>query len=164
MRKLYLAVSFALALAAGAPALAASQGSGAAPHATEMTAKDFIAYHDRLEKNLDSKQYDYVNAANRAKIARDQDAIRDTLAGKQSLDELDEASRRKVIAAHEDVLAVMDDAELDKVTCKREHKMGSRMGKQVCTSARERQQAAESARDAVSRARTCSGTNCGSNT
>ena len=164
MRKLFSSTLIALALCAGAPAaLAASQGSGvASARVADMSVKDFLTYHDRLERNLESKQYDYVNAANRAKIAREQDQIRKSLAGHQSLDELDAASRSKVVAAHEKVVAIMDDAELDKVTCKREHVMGSRMGKTVCTSARARQHAAEQGRDAIMRNRTCSGADCNS--
>ena len=162
MRKLFSSTLIALALCASAPvAFAASQGNGAASaQVADMSVKDFIAYHDRLERNLGTKQYDYVNAANRAKIARDQEAIRKSLAGHQSLDELDAASRSKVVAAHQNVLAIMDDAELDKVTCKREHVMGSRMGKTVCSSARERRDASEAGRDAIMRNRTCSGAEC----
>ena len=81
---------------------------------------------------------------------------------RQSLDELDADSRSKVFAAHQSVLAIMDDAELDKVTCKREHVMGSRMGKSVCTSERQRREASESSRDAMMRNRNCSGADCGS--
>jgi len=162
MRKLFSSTLFALALSVGVPAVAASQGSGATQQVATMTVKDFISYHDRLERNLGSKQFDYVNAANRARIAREQDAIRKSLAGHQSLDELDANSRSKVFAAHQSVLAIMDDAELDKVTCKREHVMGSRMGKSVCTSERARREAAESSRDAMMRNRNCSGADCNS--
>jgi hypothetical protein len=159
MRFPFSTTLFALALAAGTPAYAASQGSGATA-AADMTAKDLLAYHDRLERNLDSKQYDYVNASNRARIAREQGAIRKSLSGHASLDELDAAARAKVMQSHESVLAIMDDAELDKVTCRREHKMGSRMGRTVCTSARERRQQADMARETITRNRTCMGAEC----
>jgi hypothetical protein len=159
MRFPFSTTILALALVAAAPVLAASSGNVVAPQ-TDMTAKEFLTYHDKLERNLGSKQYDYVNAANRARIAREQDAIRKSLSGHQSLDELDAASRAQVLQSHENVLAIMDDAELDKVTCKREHKMGSRMGRTVCISARERQQQADMARETITRNRTCTGAEC----
>jgi len=162
MRNPFSATILALALAFAAPALAASQGNVVAPQ-TDMTVKEFLAYHDKLERNLGSKQYDYVNASNRARIAREQDTIRRSLAGHQSLGELDAATRTKVSASHENVLAIMDDAELDKVTCKREHKMGSRMGRTVCTSERQRQETMASGQDAIRRNRTCTGAACSSN-
>lgn len=159
MRFPFSTTILALALVATAPVLGAPQGNVVAPQ-SGMTAKEFLAYHDKLERNLASKQYDYVNAANRARIAREQDAIRKSLAGHLSLDELDASARAKVVQSHENVLAIMDDAELDKVTCKREHKMGSRMGRAVCTSARERQQHADLARETITRNRTCTGAGC----
>lgn len=160
MRKLFSSTLVALALAAAAPAFAASQGSGAAPHVANMTAQELLAYQDRIDRDLDKKQFDYVNSANRAKIEREQDVIRNTLAGHENLDELDENARMKVFNAHENVVAIMNDAELDKVTCKREHKAGSHMGKTVCTSARERRSSTEAARETITRNRTCAGADC----
>ena len=111
MRKLFSSTLVALALAAAAPAFAASQGSGAAPHVANMTAQELLAYQDRIDRDLDKKQFDYVNSANRAKIEREQDVIRNTLAGHENLDELDENARMKVFNAHENVVAIMNDAE-----------------------------------------------------
>jgi hypothetical protein len=162
MRKLFSSTLVALALAAAAPVFAASQDAGAAPHVRDMTAKEFLAYHDRLDRDLDKKQFDYVTSANRAKIEREQGVIRKTLEGHATLDELDESARTKVFNAHESVVAIMNDAELDKVTCKREHKPGSHMGRSVCTSARERRESSEAARETISRNRTCTGADCNS--
>lgn len=161
----FLASTFAavaLALCVGAPAHAASIDGSTAPKLSNMSVEQFLDYHTKLSRDLNSKKYDYVNRNNRDRIAKQQASIRELLSGHQSMSELNEVDRLAVFNAHESVVAIMNDASLDKVTCRRQHKMGSHRPETICTTAREQRLKSDESRDQFVRPKTCaSGASCG---
>jgi hypothetical protein len=153
-------LALALSLGAGATASAASVDGTTTPKLSNMSVAEFLDFHTKLARDLETKKYEHVNNRNRDLVAKNQKKIRDTLYGRQSLADLAEIDRMAVFNAHESVVAILNDAELDKVTCRRQHKMGSRMPQTICTTARERKQVQDESRDSIVRARACS-SNCG---
>jgi hypothetical protein len=136
-------------------ALAGNAAAGVAPTLQNMTVEEFLAYHAKLNSELETKQYDYVKDGKRRDIEKAQTTIRARLSGHQSMSELDDDARLAVFNAHEQVIAIMKDAELDKVTCKKLHQIGSRRPKLVCETERERRAIAERARGERVRNRAC---------
>jgi hypothetical protein len=153
-------LALALSLGAGATASAASVDGTTTPKLSNMSVAEFLDFHSKLARDLETKKYEHVNNRNRDLVAKNQKTIRETLYGRQSMADLGEVDRMAVFNAHESVVAILNDAELDKVTCRRQHKMGSRMPQTICTTARERQQVQDESRNSIVRARTCS-SNCG---
>jgi len=153
-------LALALTLGAGATASAASIDGTTTPKLSNMSVAEFLDFHAKVARDLQTKQYEHVNERNRELVAKEQKRIRDTLYGRQSLADLEELDRMAVFNAHESVVAIINDAELDKVTCRRQHKMGSRMPQTVCTTARERKQLQDESRTSFTRTRACS-SQCG---
>lgn len=153
-------LAVALTLGAAAPVFAASVDGSTAPKLSNMSVDEFLAFHTKLSRDLTTRKYDYVNSRNRERIAKQQEQIRGVLAGHQSMSELDDADRTAVFNAHESVVAILNDAELDKVTCRRQHKMGSHLPTTVCQSERERRMLQDESRDQWVRGRACQGPNC----
>jgi hypothetical protein len=162
MRQFVVTTLFALAVAlgTGSAASAASVGGTTTPKLSNMSVAEFLDFHKKLARDLETKKYDHVGNRSRELVAKHQKKIRDTLYGRQTMADLEEIDRMAVFNAHESVVAILNDAELDKVTCRRQHKMGSRMPQTVCTTARERKMLQDESRDSIIRARACS-SNCG---
>jgi hypothetical protein len=134
----------ALATLAIAPVgQAASQGNKTVSLRVEnMNREQFLAYHSKLARDLETRKYEHVSNSSRDKIAESQAKIRQTLEGKASLEQLDSDERVRLFNAHEHVIAVLNDSELDRVVCKRQHQLGSHRPKLQCQTVREQQEIA----------------------
>jgi hypothetical protein len=137
-----------------APASADSAGIQA-PRVSNMTVTEFLAFHHKLAAKLDSRPYEHVDNEQRREVADAQGDIKRLLEGKSSMDELTEAERASLFNAHERVVAVMNDAELDRMICKREQKIGSHRGELVCRTQRQIRDEREAYRRNNQRTRTC---------
>jgi hypothetical protein len=137
----FVALMFAILMSTGAAAAGSPASTG--PSTTDTSPAQFLAWHDKLAKDLRTRSYDYVNAAHLAEISKAQATIHQLLDGKQSLDELSAEQRSQLAAANDEVYASLDDAKLDKKVCKQQHVMGSRRPRQVCQTERERRELAE---------------------
>ncbi|HET9485367.1 MAG TPA: hypothetical protein VFO79_15505 [Xanthomonadales bacterium] len=107
-----------------------------APKVSNMTPKEFLAYHADVAKKLDSRSYEHVDNEQRRDVASAQAEIKSVLDGKRSMDELTDAQRIELFNAHEHVVSILNDAELDRRICKRVKKIGSNRGELVCTTKR----------------------------
>lgn len=107
-----------------------------APKVSNMTPKEFLRYHSDVARKLESKSYEHVDNERRRDVASAQAEIRSVLDGKTTMDELTDAERIGLFNAHEHVVSILNDAELDRRICKRETKIGSHRGELVCTTKR----------------------------
>jgi hypothetical protein len=128
-----------------------SAASAAGTSQSNMSVQDYLTYHDRLNRDLETKPFNYVTDASRAKVAAAQAQIHTVLQGKSSIAELSVENRTALVAAHDQVLAVMKDAELDKLECKNQHVMGSHRPKVVCQTKRERLALSDHSREQLRR-------------
>lgn len=144
-----LALLLTLLLCANA---AAADKSGAAPSLSNMTPAQFLAWHDQLAAQLRTKSYDYVNAAHLAEISNAQATIHKLLDGKTAGEQLTAEEQIALFNANETVVAALNDAKLDKKTCRQQHVMGSRRPNLVCQTERERRELADRNRDNLMKA------------
>lgn len=152
---LLLAVLFAT------PVLAADKAGGA-PVLNNMSVQDFLKFHSDLAKKLDRKEYNRVSDKDRDIIANAQATIRQTLAGKSSMDQLSQIDRVTVFNAHERVVAAWDEAEDQRLVCKRVTKIGSHRPETVCKTVAEQEAERTDVRRENMRVRRCVGSEaCG---
>jgi hypothetical protein len=131
LKRLLAAVVLAVAFAV--PAMADGID---APKVSNMTPKEFLKFHNDVARKLESKSYEHVDNERRRDVASAQAEIKSVLNGKRSMDELSDAQRIELFNAHEHVVSILNDAELDRRICKRETKIGSHRGELVCTTKR----------------------------
>jgi hypothetical protein len=112
-----------------------------APKVSNMTPREFLSYHASIARKLETKGFAHVDNEQRRDVAKAQAEIESVLDGKRSMDELSDAERLELFNAHEHVIAIMNDAELDRLICKREKKVGSHRGELVCHTKRQLQEA-----------------------
>lgn len=151
-----LAAAAVLLIAFGGSALADSTGISA-PRVKNMTVQEFTAFHAKLSDKLDTKAYAHVDNEQRRRFDAAQADIRSLLDGKASMAELTEDQRASLFNAHERVVAVMNDAELDRMICKRVQKIGSHRGELQCRTQRQIRDERESYQANKRRTRVCSG-------
>ena len=131
LKRLLAALVFAVAFST--PALADGID---APKVSNMTPKEFISYHATVAKKLETKSFEHVDNEQRRDVASAQAEIKSVLDGKSSMEELSDAERIELFNAHEHVVSILNDAELDRRICKRVKKIGSNRGELVCTTKR----------------------------
>ena len=102
---------------------------------TNMDVEGVLAFHAELEQVLGTRDYKHISMRDRQEIARAQQLIRSRLQGKQSLDQLTEAGRIDVFNAHEHVVALIEEAEGDRLVCDRRKIAGSHTVQTVCDNA-----------------------------
>ena len=147
-----LLAASALLFAFAAPAFAGGIG---APKVSNMTPKQFLSYHSDVARKLGTKSFEHVDNRQRRDVEKAQSEIRTVLKGKKSMQELNDAQRLKLFNAHEHVVSILDDAELDRRICKRQSKIGSRLGELVCTTKRQMEDAKNADKGGMRRTRTC---------
>ncbi len=155
-----LALSLVLLFATSAAFADSSSDGKVAPVLQNMSVQEFLAFHNTLDKKLDTRDYNHVSNADREAIAKAQAEIRETLNGHTDIKELDDAARLRVFNAHERVVALWDDAEDNRTICERRKKVGSHRPELVCTTVAERRNARDAAKTMRLAPNTCDG-NCG---
>lgn len=119
---------------------AASQGNTRSVRTLQLS--EIVSYHDKLARELETSKYKHVTNSSRDRIAAAQETIKSTVADKRSMEDLAPGARSSVYDAHADVLAILQDAELDRVICKKRHQIGSNRPKLECQTKRESMDAA----------------------
>jgi hypothetical protein len=109
------------------------------PTLSNMSAADFLAFHDQVAKTLTQRSYAFVDERAREKIASAQQDLRSALRGVSDIGAIDDDTRRQVFDAHERVVAVLNQAEGNRVVCTKEHQVGSHFPKTLCMTVRERE-------------------------
>jgi hypothetical protein len=138
----------------------AATATVATPKLQNMTAQEFLDYHASLQRDLQSRKFEHVSNRDRLAIEAAQGEIRAALAGQADMQALTPEARVAVFNAHEKVVAIMNDANLDRVTCKREHQLGSHRPRTVCFTERELRDMMERNRNERMRAGGCEGPGC----
>jgi hypothetical protein len=126
------AVFFSLIVALLAASPAAFADAQTAPVVQNMSVKEFLKFHDDVAKRLEKKEFARVSDTARDKIATAQSKIRQALSGKQNMDELSDIERVTVFNAHEVVVAEWNEAEDERLICRRQNKVGSHRPETVC--------------------------------
>ena len=158
LRLFPLVVMFVLAV--GATTTVAADNAGT-PKLTNMSAAEFLDYHAELAKQLKTKKYEHINNSSLDDIALEQSKIRSLIGTHKSLDELSDVDQVSVFNAHERVIAIVENAENDRVICKRQKVVGSHRPVNVCNTVGELKRAREElAKDEIMRKSRCSGGNC----
>jgi hypothetical protein len=114
-------------------------GAGGEPALANMSAEQFLAFHDELGAAIAAGKYHHLTARERRAIERAQAEIRRRLAAARSVEALDQAGRLAVFDAHERVVAVLNDAEAERVICEKRHRVGSHRPIIECTTVAERE-------------------------
>jgi hypothetical protein len=158
-----LGVVLAFVLALGASIAAAATATESAPTLQNMTVQEFLDYHASLQRDLQSRKFDHVSNRDRLAIEAAQNEIRTALAGQSDIQALPQEARVAVFNAHEKVVAIMNEANLDRVTCKREHQLGSHRPRTVCFTERELREMTARNRHERMRSGGCEGPSCQGN-
>ena len=108
---------------------------GGAPKLTNMDAAGLLAYHTELAEALDTRAYSHISARDRQEIDRAQSLIRERLAGHSSLDELTEPDRVDVFNAHEQIVAIVEEAADEQLVCTRRKVTGTHRVSVECETA-----------------------------
>ncbi len=114
--------------------LSATVGS-AGPELSNMDIDGMLAYHAELAQVLREKEFAHISMRDRQEIDRAQSLIRSRLEGYKSMSELTEAGRVDVFNAHEHVVALVDEAEDERMQCNRRKIAGSHTMQVVCEKA-----------------------------
>jgi hypothetical protein len=144
----------ALLLAATLPALADSTASKA-PTVSNMSVQQFLAYHDDVARRAKTKDFEGLSRGERDQLAAAQGEIRQALAGKASMTDLDDPAKLVVFNAHEKVLALVTKAEDERLVCKQQKRIGSNRRTLECRTVAQLREERERAQDSRMRNRTC---------
>jgi hypothetical protein len=109
------------------------------PSLANMTAAEFLAFHDQLAKSLSQRSFAHVDTRARESIAAAQQELRAALRDVADINVIGDDKRRQVFDAHERVVAVLNQAEGNRVVCTKEHQIGSHFPKTLCMTVRERE-------------------------
>ena len=90
-----------------------------------------------------------LSERDRLDLARHKQQVRNLLAGKQTLDELQMRDRLSAFNALEAIHGIVTGEREDRVICRREHKLGSNRPQTNCMTAKEREQARNAAVQAM---------------
>jgi hypothetical protein len=140
----------ALALCAALPALA-----GDAPTVNNMSVRQFLEYHDGVARRATSKDFEALSRSDREKLARAQAEIRQALDGKASMADLDDAAKIKVFNAHEQVIALVNKAENERMVCVQRKRLGSHRHQLECRTVAQIKEERDAARNSRLRTGTC---------
>ena len=99
----------------------------------------FLAHQEQLRDDLAGAKFAHLDNQSKDRIRAAQDALFEVLAGKRTVDELDDGERRRVFDAQNEIAAVLDDAEADRPICANAPRLGSRLHNVECWSKRERE-------------------------
>jgi hypothetical protein len=102
---------------------------------TNVDVDGMLAYHAELAEVLRTRDYKHISMRDRQEIDRAQSLIRSRLEGKSTMSELTEAGRLDVFNAHEHVVALVEEAEDDRLVCDRRKVAGSHTMQTVCDNA-----------------------------
>lgn len=147
----------ALALCVALTAFAAD-----APTVNNMSVQQFLAYHDDVARRATTKDFEALSRSDKEKLAAAQAEIRQSLEGKASMADLDDAAKLKVFNAHEQVTALVNKAENERMVCVQKKRLGSHRHQLECRTVAQIKEDREAARNTRMRTGTCDpSTGCG---
>jgi hypothetical protein len=140
----------ALALCVALPAFSAD-----APTLENMSVPEFIAWHDDVAKRATTKDFEALSKSEKEKLASAQGEIRQALDGKATMADLDDAAKLKVFNAHEQVIALVNKAENERLVCVQKKRLGSHRHQLECRTVAQVKEDRDAARDSRMRTGTC---------
>jgi hypothetical protein len=147
----YLLATLLLALACP-PAFA---DTASAPTADTLSAQEFLAWHDDVARRASGKDFEALSRGDKDNLRNAQALIRAALAGKASLGELDAATQASVYEAHQQVVALVNKAEDERLVCTQRKQIGSNRRIRECRTVAQIRADREAARDARLRPGVC---------
>ena len=126
-----------------------------APMVDNVSVQQFLAYHDDVARRATTKDFEALSRGDKEKLSAAQAEIRQALDGKASMADLDDAARLKVSNAHEQVLALVEKAENERMVCVQRKRLGSHRHQLECRTVAQTKADREAARDARMRTGTC---------
>lgn len=117
-----------------------------APTLSNMERDDVIDWLDKVDRDLSSPKYRHVKDDDRARIGLASRDARKMLAGVQTLAGLNETQRVDLVNDTQQIVSVLNGAEMDRLICERESITGTHTRVVVCVTQRERELAAEMTR------------------
>jgi hypothetical protein len=141
MRNLLLAL-----LLAAVPALAANEVTSV-PTLENDSAAQFLAYHDDVARKVETREFEALSRTERDRLLAAQTRIRATLAGKVLISELDEKGRLALFNANEEVVALVNKAEDERLVCKQTKRLGSHRHSLECRTVAQIRAERDAARD-----------------
>jgi hypothetical protein len=156
-----IAAVFVLALAGASAAAADNASESGTPRLSNMSAGEFLAYHDKLDQELKTRRYEHITSSQIDDIGLEQSKIRALIGTHATLDELSNQDQVSVFNAHERVVAIVEGAEDDRVVCKRQKVVGSHRPVSVCQTVGEMKRTRQRiGTDEIVRQARCTGANC----
>lgn len=140
----------ALVLCAALPAFA-----GDVPTVNNMSVQQFLDYHDDVARRATTKDFEALSRSDKEKLSAAQGEIRQALAGKASMADLDDAAKLKVFNAHEQVIALVNRAENERMVCVQKKRLGSHRHQLECRTVAQIKEDRDAARNARLRSGTC---------
>lgn len=111
--------------------------------------ESFLAFHDDVARRASTaSEFKALSRTDREQLSEAQADIRTTLAGKQSMSELDDEEKVRVFNAHETVVAVVNKAADERMVCIRKKRIGSHRHELECRTVAQRRAERESIRNA----------------
>ena len=145
----------AVLLLSVAPSAFADLVTADALQVANMSVPEFLDWHEQVERRATTKAFDALSRTEREQLAAAQNEIRQVLAGKQSMAELDDAGKITVFNAHERVVALVEKAENERMICEQKKRLGSNRHQLVCRTVGQIKEGREGAQRELLRTRTC---------
>lgn len=140
----------ALLLCAALPTIASD-----APTVNNMSVQQFLEYHDDVARRATTKDFEALSRGDKEKLANAQAEIRQALDGKASMADLDDAAKLTVFNAHEQVVALVNKAEDERMVCTQKKRLGSHRHQLECRTVAQIKADREAARNTRLRTGTC---------
>lgn len=155
MNRLFLACAtaaslcFTLATPLHAAASSTSSTTKMAPQISNMSREEVLAYHVKLEKDLDTKAYQHIKDRDRETINASQSHIRSILDKVTTLEQLSEDQRLAVFNEHEKIGALLNSRESERLVCEKVYKTGSHRPEVQCQTVAQRDSDRQAAQKAM---------------
>lgn len=119
--------------------------------------QDITTQQAQIRADVLAKRGRYATLTQRGRdqILSDQDVVLSIIAGKTNTSELSAEDRVQVFNLLEQIQGIVNNSQSDAMVCKMEKAIGSNFPKRVCMTAQEAELQRDSARQEMSRARTC---------
>jgi Skp family chaperone for outer membrane proteins len=150
-----LRMLFALLLLAIAMPAAADLRKAEELAVSNMTVKEFLEWHAEVARRAGTQEFEALTKDQRASLAAAQSELRDILEGRATMAELDVDAKLRVFNAHERVLALITQAEDDRLVCEQKKRLGSHRHQLVCRTARQLREDRDNTQNELRRTRTC---------
>jgi hypothetical protein len=122
---------------------------------SNMTPTEFLAWHAEVARRANTKEFEALTKDERASLAAAQAELRGILDGRATMAELDVDAKLRVFNAHERVLALVMQAEDNRLVCKQTKRLGSHRHQLVCRTAKQLREDRDNTQNELRRARTC---------